>query len=89
MEEPSRGVVGGDGGERGSELGVDGVRGPQRIGAQMPFELAPGRLDGSTVLRAALGDAVVDHYLHSFRWEQAQYDAAVTDWELIRYFERG
>jgi glutamine synthetase len=47
------------------------------------------RLDGSTVLRAALGDAVVDHYLHSFRWEQAQYDAAVTDWELIRYFERG
>ena len=46
------------------------------------------RLDGSQVLRAAMGDAVIDHYLHSFRWEQAQYDAAVTDWELLRYFER-
>lgn len=45
-------------------------------------------LDGSTVLRAALGDAVVDHYLHSGRWEQAEFDRRVTDWELIRNFER-
>ena len=40
-------------------------------------------------MRAAFGDEVVDHYVHSGRWEQSQYDAAVTDWELIRYFERG
>ncbi len=46
------------------------------------------RLEGSTMLRQALGDEVVEHYLHAGRWEQAQYDAAVTDWELIRYFER-
>ena len=42
----------------------------------------------SKVLRAAFGDPVVDHYLHAGTWEQAEYDRRVTDWELIRYFER-
>jgi glutamine synthetase len=46
-------------------------------------------LDRSTVLRAALGDDVVDHYLHTGRIEQGEYDRRVTDWELRRYFERG
>ena len=32
---------------------------------------------------------MIDHYVHAARWEQAAYDRAVTDWELIRYFERG
>ena len=45
-------------------------------------------LDNSAVLRAALGDAVVEHYLRSGRWEQAEFDKQVTDWELIRTFER-
>ena len=45
-------------------------------------------LDNSAVLRAVLGDDVVDHYLHAGRWEQQEYDRRVTDWELIRYFER-
>jgi glutamine synthetase len=45
-------------------------------------------LDRSTVLRAALGDAVVEHYLHAARWEQLEYDRRVTDHELIRGFER-
>jgi glutamine synthetase len=49
---------------------------------------ALARLDASEVLRAAFGDEVVEHYLHAGRWEQAQYDAAVTDWEMVRYFER-
>ncbi len=47
------------------------------------------RLDRSAVLRAAIGDEVIDHYAHAGRWEQSAYDKAVTDWELIRYFERG
>lgn len=47
------------------------------------------RLDRSEVLRAAMGDAVIDHYVHAGRWEQAAFDRAVTDWELVRYFERG
>ena len=45
-------------------------------------------LDGSQVLRAAFGDEVVDHYVHAGRWEQAAFDKSVTDWELLRYFER-
>ncbi|MBT3270621.1 glutamine synthetase [Candidatus Poribacteria bacterium] len=44
--------------------------------------------DGSTFLRSAFGDDVVDHLVHFGRTEQSLYDAAVTDWERIRYFER-
>ncbi len=42
----------------------------------------------SKMLRAALGDAVVDHSVHTADWEQAEYDRRVTDWELRRGFER-
>ena len=42
----------------------------------------------SKMLRAALGDAVVDHYVHAGEWEQAQHDAQVTDWELRRGLEQ-
>ena len=43
---------------------------------------------GSDVAREAFGDAVVDHYAHFHDVELAAFDAAVTDWERIRYFER-
>jgi glutamine synthetase len=45
-------------------------------------------LDKSKMLRGALGDDVVEHYLHTARWEQFEYDRRVTDWELHRGFER-
>ena len=45
-------------------------------------------LDSSKVMREALGDKVVEHYLHAGRWEQLEYDRRVTDWEVIRNFER-
>ncbi|GAA4532148.1 glutamine synthetase family protein [Chelativorans composti] len=45
-------------------------------------------LEGSTMLREAMGDAVVDHYVHTAKWEQLEYDRRVTDWELKRGFER-
>jgi glutamine synthetase len=45
-------------------------------------------LDESAMLRAAMGDAVVDHYLHTARWEQMEFDRRVTDFELKRGFER-
>lgn len=38
--------------------------------------------------REAFGDMVVDHYAHFYDVEQRSYDAAVTDWERRRYFER-
>ena len=49
---------------------------------------AADALAGSKMLRAAFGDAVVDHYVHAARWEQFEYDRRVTDWELMRGFER-
>jgi glutamine synthetase len=45
-------------------------------------------LDGSKLLRKALGDDVVDHYVHTARWEQFEYDRRVTDWEVRRGFEQ-
>ena len=42
----------------------------------------------SQVAREAFGDEVVDHYLNYARVELAAYDAAVTDWEKVRGFER-
>jgi glutamine synthetase len=42
----------------------------------------------SAVARAVLGDEVVDHYTNMADVELASYDAAVTDWELRRGFER-
>ena len=44
--------------------------------------------DASTVAREAFGDDVVDHYVHAARVEVAAFDAAVTDWERYRGFER-
>jgi len=45
-------------------------------------------LERSTVLRAAFGDEVIEHYLHAARWEQFESDRRVTDHERIRGFER-
>jgi len=42
----------------------------------------------SAIARAALGDEVVDHYTNMADVELAAFDAAVTDWELRRTFER-
>jgi glutamine synthetase len=40
------------------------------------------------VARDAFGVEVVDHYLNAARVELDAFDAAVTDWELRRGFER-
>ena len=45
-------------------------------------------LDKSKFLRGALGDEVVDHYVHTGNWEQFEYDRRVTDWERRRGFEQ-
>ena len=42
----------------------------------------------SALARAAFGDEVVEHYLNMARVEQDAFDAAITDWERIRGFER-
>ncbi len=45
-------------------------------------------LRNSAMLRAALGDDVVDHYVRAAEWEQEEYDRRITDWEVARGFER-
>jgi len=42
----------------------------------------------SRLARSAFGDAVVDHYANAARVELEAFDAAVTDWERYRNFER-
>jgi glutamine synthetase len=42
----------------------------------------------SEIARAALGEEVVAHYVNMADVELAAYDAAVTDWERVRGFER-
>jgi glutamine synthetase len=45
-------------------------------------------LGESKLARAAFGDDVVDHYLNAAEVELTAYEAAVTDWEKFRGFER-
>ena len=44
--------------------------------------------DNSKIARDAFGDDVVDHYLNYARVELKAFNAAVTDWERMRGFER-
>jgi len=57
-----------------------------RIPATLREALA--RWETSGVAVAAFGQEVVDHYANNARVELAAFDAAVTDWELRRGFER-
>ncbi|MFM1863350.1 MAG: glutamine synthetase family protein [Gemmobacter sp.] len=68
---------------RGDMYRADGIR-------EIPKTLreAAELLHGSAMLRAAFGDAVVEHYTHAARWEVAEFDRVVTDWEVRRGLER-
>jgi glutamine synthetase len=67
----------------GDAYGAEGAR-------EIPKTLraATAAADRSGMLRAAMGDAVIDHYVHAARWEQEDFDTKVTDYEVIRGFER-
>jgi glutamine synthetase len=58
--------------------------------ARVPTTLheAAELFSNSKVARDAFGDEVVDHYTHAARIEVAAFNAAVTDWERYRGFER-
>ena len=58
--------------------------------AEIPSTLraATENLRGSAMLRAAMGDDVIDHYTRAAEWEQEEFDRVVTDWEIARGFER-
>jgi glutamine synthetase len=44
-------------------------------------------LASSGAARDILGAPFIDHYVRTRNWEVRQYDRAVSDWELRRYFE--
>ena len=58
--------------------------------AKVPATLRDAReaFHDSAIARAAFGDDVVDHYTNMADVELAAFNAAVTDWELRRSFER-
>ncbi|MEV7992358.1 glutamine synthetase family protein [Streptomyces sp. NPDC086077] len=58
--------------------------------AQVPTTLreAAELWENSPIAQAAFGDEVVAHYRNMARVELEAFDAAVTDWELRRSFER-
>lgn len=83
--------------------GIDGLENKRELEAEFKGDAYSGQdareipttlrgaveeLDKSTMLRAAMGDDVIDHYVHAGRWEQYEQDRRVTDWEVRRGFER-
>jgi glutamine synthetase len=63
-----------------------GDRAARRVPATLRDALA--RWEDSAVAGPAFGAETVEHYAHAARVEIAAFDAAVTDWELVRGFER-
>ncbi|MDM7851786.1 glutamine synthetase family protein [Pseudochrobactrum kiredjianiae] len=57
---------------------------------EIPYTLRDAivTLKNSEFLKEALGEKVLNHYVHTADWEQVEYDRRVTDWELHRGFER-
>jgi glutamine synthetase len=77
--------------EQGLELEEPCSGNAYTAGAQrLPTTLAEAAalFDGSAVARKAFGDDVVDHYLNNAQVELNAFNAAVTDWERVRGFER-
>ena len=80
-----------DGIERGLELepafAGDAYGGAARREIPRTLRCAVAATDASEALRVAMGDEVVDHYLHAARWEQEVSDTRVSDVERLRLFE--
>jgi glutamine synthetase len=57
---------------------------------RVPSTLRDGRdlFAGSAVAREAFGEEVVDHLVNQADVELRAFEAAVTDWERVRGFER-
>lgn len=66
----------------GNAYGSDAPRVPASL------REAAALFGASSIAREAFGDDVVEHYLNNARIEQTAYDAAITDWERVRGFER-
>jgi glutamine synthetase len=63
-------------------------RGPAARDIPKTLPAALTRLKRSKMLREALGEEVVAHYVHAGEWEHKSFERQVTDWEVARGFER-
>ena len=66
----------------------DGYEAPTESRLPMNLMEALQLFEASEFARQAFGDQVVERYLQAGWSEQRTYDAAVTDWDLSRSFER-
>ena len=71
------------------EAPIQGSAYREAKGERLPRDLheATDRLARSRLARELLGDEMVDHFVTTRLWEWKQFQNAVTDWELRRYFE--
>ncbi len=78
-----------DGIERKLELPPPAVNAYAGDAAPLPRTLAAATklFRESKMARGWLSDEFVDHYAGTREWEVRQFEKAVTDWELARYFE--
>ncbi len=78
--------------DEGLDCGDD-YRGNAYVDEKLPslptsLREAADLLEQSKIARTALGDDVVDFYVHTARLEVDAFSNSVTDWERVRYFER-
>jgi glutamine synthetase len=59
----------------------------QAPGLPRSLDEATRKLEESSVARELFGEEFVDHFVASRKWEWRQWNRAVTNWELARYFE--
>ena len=86
-------IAAGPGGNRREARAASGLRRRRLSGVGLPRDpqdlaRATETMAKSKMLKAAFGDDVIEHYVHTARWEQFEYDRRITDWELHRGFER-
>jgi glutamine synthetase len=74
--------------ELGAPFSGDAYGGKKLKNVPHTLREAIAAMKRSKMLRAAFGDEVIDHYVHTAEWEQKEYDSRVTDWEVRRGFER-
>lgn len=72
---------------KGDAQGLDAAGRAQFAPLPRSLKEANALLAASKDARALLGEPFVDHYVRSRDWEVRQWEKAVTDWELRRYFE--
>jgi glutamine synthetase len=73
------------GADPGEQAQGDASGGPGRLPTSLKEAVA--LLEKSRTAKKILGADFVDHYVRTRKWEVSEFERAVTDWELRRYFE--